>query len=105
MVEMLKRNHDIVVEKYEMQRQRVEGLEKTAHDKERLYNEIKGENDQIANSNYKLQRANEDLGNQAKIMEVKVRNLEGMLRQVQEEARVLRGNNEKLEATAKIATE
>lgn len=45
LVEMLKRNHDIVVEKYEMQRQRVEGLEKTAHEKERLYNEIKGEND------------------------------------------------------------
>jgi len=42
---MLKRNHDIVVEKYEMQRQRVEGLEKTTAEKERLYNEIKGEND------------------------------------------------------------
>ena len=56
LVELLKRNHDIVVEKYEMQRQRNEGLEKAATEKERLYLEIKQENDGLANTNYKLQR-------------------------------------------------
>ncbi len=45
LVELLKRNHDIVVEKYEMQRHRVEGLEQTSIEKEKLYNEIKLEND------------------------------------------------------------
>ncbi len=56
LVELLKRNHDIVVEKYELQRQRNDTLEKTAIEREKLYNEIKIENDQLANSNYKLQR-------------------------------------------------
>jgi hypothetical protein len=74
LVEMLKRNHDIIVEKYETQRERLEMLEKTAFDKERLYNEIKGDNDLIANSNYKLIRGNEDLKNQIKIQEQKWKN-------------------------------
>jgi hypothetical protein len=44
-VELLKRNHDVVLEKYELQRQRNDSLEKTAIEKEKLYNEIKIEND------------------------------------------------------------
>lgn len=54
LVELLKRNHDIVLEKYELQRNRNDLLEKTANEKEKLYNEIKLENDQISNSNYKF---------------------------------------------------
>ena len=54
LMELMKRNHDIVVEKYEVQRQRNDSLEKLAIEKERLYNEIKIENDQISNNNYKL---------------------------------------------------
>lgn len=45
LVELMKRNHDVVVEKYEVQRQRNEGLEKVAAEKEKLYQEIKSEND------------------------------------------------------------
>lgn len=45
LVELLKRNHDIVCEKFEVQRQRNETLEKVAVEKERLYNEIKIDND------------------------------------------------------------
>lgn len=48
-MELLKRNHDVMVDKYEEQRQRNEMLEKTAIEKERLYHEIKNENDQLAN--------------------------------------------------------
>jgi hypothetical protein len=33
----MKRNHDIVVEKYEIQRQRNESLEKNSNEKEKLY--------------------------------------------------------------------
>lgn len=105
LVEMLKRNHDIVVEKYQMQMTRVDGLEKTTIEKERMYNEIKIENDQLSNSIYKLQRSNEDLQNEKKIYESKLKNTEGLLRQFQEETRVLRMNNEKLDATAKVSVE
>lgn len=102
MVELLKRNHDIVVEKYEIQRQRNESLEKTALEKERLYNEIKIENDQLANANYKLQRAHDDLANEKKILDGKFRNAEQSWRQAQDEARVLRMNNEKLDCQVKV---
>ena len=69
----MKRNHDVVMEKYELQRQRNDILEKTTIEKEKLYNEIKIENDQLANNNYKLQRSNEDLGNEKKILESKLK--------------------------------
>lgn len=70
----MKRNHDIVVEKYEMLRVRNDTLEKVAAEKEKLYNEIKIENDTLANSNYKLQRANDDLANDKKILDGKLKN-------------------------------
>ncbi len=45
MVQLLKRNHDTMLEKYELYRQRNEVLEKNALDKEALYLKIKNEND------------------------------------------------------------
>jgi hypothetical protein len=47
MFELLKRNHDVMMEKYELFRQRNELLEKKTHDKETLYVQIKAENDEI----------------------------------------------------------
>ena len=52
MVELLKRNHDVMMEKYELYRQRNEVLEKKALDKEALYLKIKSENDHVADSLY-----------------------------------------------------
>ena len=49
MVELLKRNHDVMMEKYETYRLRNEALEKKALEKENLYVVIKGENDNLAN--------------------------------------------------------
>ena len=45
LVELLKRNHDVMVDKYEEQRQLNQMLDKNSSEKERLYNEIKLEND------------------------------------------------------------
>lgn len=105
LVELLKRNHDIVVEKYEMQRQRNEGLEKAAADKERLYLEIKQENDALANANYKLQRSSEDLANERRILETKLKNSDSVLKQTLDETRGLKLSSEKLDASLKVATE
>jgi len=80
LVELMKRNHDIVVEKYEVQRQRNESLEKVAIEKEKLYNEIKIENDQISNNNYKLQRGIEELLNEKRILEGKLKNTDALLK-------------------------
>ena len=56
MVELLKRNHDVMMEKYETYRLRNEGLEKKALEKENLYIVIKGENDNLASQVYQLKR-------------------------------------------------
>jgi len=48
MVELLKRNHDVMMEKYELFRQRNDILEKKAIEKEALYGKMKHENDEIS---------------------------------------------------------
>lgn len=52
MVELLKRNHDVMMEKYETYRVRNETLEKKALEKENLYVVIKAENDNLSNQVY-----------------------------------------------------
>lgn len=47
MVALLKRNHDTLLEKYEIFRQRNEVLEKLAVEKENMYNEVKIELDKL----------------------------------------------------------
>jgi hypothetical protein len=61
MVELLKRNHDVMMEKYELFRQRNELLEKKAFDKESLYVQIKHENDELAGKYYTEMRQSEEL--------------------------------------------
>lgn len=104
-MDLMKRNHDIVVEKYEVQRQRNESLEKLAIEKERLYNEMKIENDQISNNNYKLQRGIEELLNEKRILEGKYKNSEALLRQTQDELRMNRVQLDKVETTNKVIVE
>ena len=41
MVDLLKRNHDILMEKYELSRRKAEGLEKGSVEKENLLAQIK----------------------------------------------------------------
>ena len=61
MVELLKRNHDVMLEKYEIYRSRNELLEKQNLEKEGLYVQIKSENDKISDSLYQIKRQAEDL--------------------------------------------
>ena len=71
MVELLKRNHDVMMEKYETYRLRNEALEKKALEKENLYVVIKGENDKLANQVYQLKRQVEDLRQERQLIESK----------------------------------
>jgi hypothetical protein len=79
--------------------------EKTAIEKERLYHEIKLENDQIANQSYKMQRGIEELVNEKRILETKLKNCEAILRQTQEEYRQMKVAHDKADATAKLLSE
>ena len=77
MVELLKRNHDVMMEKYETYRLRNEGLEKKALEKENLYIVIKGENDNLASQVYQLKRQVEDLRQEKTLLASKFTSAEG----------------------------
>lgn len=59
-VEMLRRNHDTMLEKYELYRIRNETLEKGYLEKENLYIKIKSENETLADQLYGFKRVAED---------------------------------------------
>ena len=84
MVELLKRNHDVMMEKYEVFRQRNELLEQTTLTKEKLYTEIKAENDQIANQLYSVRRQAEDYRQENQILTTKLTTCQTQLKEVQE---------------------
>ena len=52
MVELLKRNHDVMMEKYEIYAERNKILEKKALEQEKLYVTMKAENEDLANQLY-----------------------------------------------------
>ena len=60
MVQLLRRNHDAMIEKYELYRARNETLEKGMLDKEQLYIKIRSENEQLADQLYGFKRIAED---------------------------------------------
>ena len=53
------------------------------------------ENDHLTDANYRLQRGTEELVNEKRILEGKLKNAEGNLKATQEEVRILRIANEK----------
>ena len=80
MVELLKRNHDVMLEKYEVFRERNENLEKQATQKEKLYVEIKAENDKIANELYSIRRQAEDYRQENQVLTTKLTSCETQLK-------------------------
>jgi len=61
MVDLLKRNHDTLLEKYELFRQRNQSLEKTAIEKENLYNEVRLASEKASSQVFSLQKKVEEL--------------------------------------------
>ena len=63
MVALLKRNHDVLMEKYELFRQRNESLEKVAVEKEALYNQMKIDADKMSSQLFRLQKSHDEAQN------------------------------------------
>ena len=76
MVDLLRRNHDTMHEKYELYRQRNQTLEKGMLDKEALYHKMKSENEQMADQLYGLKRVAEDCKQENVIVKQKLQNYE-----------------------------
>lgn len=73
MVTLLKRNHDVLMEKYELFRAQNEQLEKVALEKERLYNEMKIDTDRLSSDLFRAQKSSEELRSLNEILDAKLR--------------------------------
>ena len=58
LLDMLKRNHDVLLEKHDLVKRRNDQLERTAAQKEQLYEDLKLEHDRVADQ---LHRSQTDL--------------------------------------------
>lgn len=94
MVELLKRNHDVMMEKYETYRIRNEALEKKALEKENLYVVIKAENDNLSNSVYQLKRGLEDLRQENQLLTQKHASASAELKTASDKATSLQQKSE-----------
>lgn len=97
MVELLKRNHDTMLEKYELYRQRNEVLEKNALDKEALYLKIKNENDLLVDQLYGHKRIAEDYKQENVVLRTKLQTLEQISKTNQDQATALKISKERFE--------
>lgn len=94
MVELLKRNHDVMMEKYETYRLRNDALEKKSLEKENLYVVIKSENDNLANQVYQLKRQVEDFRQANQLLDSKHVSSESQLKTASDKATSLQQKTE-----------
>jgi len=97
-VQLLQKNHDVVVEKYESYKVEYERVRREHEESLKLYTEMKIENDKLADQNYQCQRQKEDAVNAKRILESKLRTAEETLQVVQDERRQFKAKAEQAEA-------
>lgn len=105
MVELLKRNHDVMMEKYELFRQRNEVLEKKALDKEALFAQLKHDADEASAKFYAEMRQAEELRQTNAILDSKLKACEALLKQTSEQASSNKVAKEQLEGQVKLVTD
>lgn len=86
MVELLKRNHDVMMEKYETYRVRNDTLEKKAQEKENLYVVIKAENDKLSNQVLQFKRELGDLQLEKQLLESKFTQADSQMKNAEEKS-------------------
>ena len=94
MVELLKRNHDVMMEKYETYADRNKTLEKQTLEKEQLYISIKGENEALQHTLHQIRRDAENFRQENQILDSKFSTAESMCKKATEEAKSLKMTKE-----------
>ena len=97
MVQLLKRNHDTLLEKYELFRQKNDSLEKLAIEKESMFNEMKIENDKMSSKYYKTQKVYEEVANKKEMLEQKLKRFEDQNKDKDEQIKTLKVKKDKFE--------
>ena len=104
-VDLLKRNHDVMMEKYELYRQRNEQLERTTLEKESLYLKIKTENDVLADQVYTLKRVTEDLKQETTLLTSKLITAQETSKTATEQSFALKVSKDRFEGQFKAVQE
>ena len=102
MVQLLKRNHDVLMEKCELFRAQNQQAEKVALEKERLYNDMKMDADKAASDLFKAQKYNEELKNLNEILEAKLKKSDEGNRAKDEQVKTLKIQKDKYQGQAKV---
>lgn len=97
MVNLLKRNHDILMEKYAIFKARNESLEKVGVEKDSIYNDLKIEYDKCSNSLFKIQKQAEDFKSSKEIFEAKLKKAEENIKNKDEQIKTLKVQKDKFE--------
>ena len=105
MVEVLRRNHDAMMLKYETYRQRNEELEAEIFEKKKIYSQIKSANDSLQTEVYEHRRNATDLSQKNEILDSKLRNAEQGNKESTEAATSLRSGKTQLEGQLKVMNE
>ena len=102
MVELLKRNHDVMMEKYETYRVRNDALEKKAQEKENLYVVIKAENDKLSNQVLQFKRELGDIQLEKQLLESKFNQADSQMKNAEEKSVSLQQKSQQLEGQLKV---
>ncbi|MEC8427050.1 MAG: hypothetical protein VXZ35_01385 [Pseudomonadota bacterium] len=105
MVLLLKRNHDLAVEKNELYRAQNQQLEKVALEKDRLYNEVSSEQSRLTSEISRFQRQCEELKSQCDLLDAKLKKSEESNKNKDQELKTLRASKNKFEGQAKVHSE
>ena len=105
MIQLLKRNHDTLLEKYELFRQRNESLEKLAVEKEQMFNEAKIDQDKQSQQFFRLQKSQQDMINTKEILEQKIQNFEENTKSRDQQIKTLKIQKEKFEGQCRVLSE
>jgi chromosome segregation ATPase len=99
---LLKRNHDVLMEKCELFRAQNQQAEKVALEKERLYNEMKMDADRSGSDLFRSQKYSEELKNLNEILEEKLKKFDEGNRAKDEQIKTLKIQKDKYQGQAKV---
>jgi chromosome segregation ATPase len=105
MVELLKRNHDVLMEKYELVRRQHDALERSSMQKEELFNKMQAETEQLRTKAFDLEKATAELANQRALLERELRAVEQGAKAKDDSVKALTAKKDKFEGSSKVLAE
>lgn len=105
MLDMLKRNHDVLLEKHDLVKRRNDQLERSTAQKEQLYEDLKLEHDKIADQFHRSQTDLVEKTRTLQLLEKRLKDASAQATAAEDELRSLRGDKDAFEGRNKVLEE